>query len=83
MGGLIPSDVNGGSVNDRNMEHLPTQCHMSLWELRLNFCSNVTDKGLGYLISKVKYQFNQLEIWGCAQITENFLDGRRRVDGRG
>jgi hypothetical protein len=83
MGGLISLDVSGTSITDRNMEHLASLCHQSIRELKLNFCTNVSDKGLGYLVSKVKHQFNHLEIWGCAQIMDTFLDGHCRVDGGG
>jgi len=83
MGGLISLDVSGSSITDENMESLASLCHVSLKELKINFCTNISDKGLGYLVSKVKHQFNRLEIWGCAQITETFLDGHCRVDGGG
>ena len=83
LGGLVSLDVSGSSVTDHTMENLASYCHKSLKELKLNFCAQVSDNGLGYLVSKAKYQFNRLEIWGCAQITETFLDGHSRIDGGG
>jgi F-box/leucine-rich repeat protein 2/20 len=83
MGGLISLDVSGGSVTDTNMETLAATCHSSLKELKLNFCVNVTDNGLGYLVDNINTQFSRLEIWGCAQITDSFLDGHSRVDEEG
>jgi hypothetical protein len=55
----------------------------SLQELDISFATNVTDKGLGYLTSKVGYQFKKVHIWGLAQITEEFLDGHDRVEEGG
>ena len=55
----------------------------SLQELDISFATNVTDKGLGYLTSKMGYQFKKVHIWGLAQITEEFLDGQDRVEEGG
>jgi len=61
------------------MEKLAETCYSSLEELDLSFCPHVKDEGLGYLVSKLSHQFRKLHIWGCAQITENFLDGHDRA----
>jgi len=83
MGGLVYLDVSGSSITDTNCENLAKYCHMSLRELKINFCTKVSDQGIGYLVSKVKHQFSKIEIWGCAQITDSFLDGHSRVDDGG
>lgn len=41
----------------------------------------MSDKGLGYLVSKVGRQLSKIHVWGCAQITDDFLDGHDRTDG--
>jgi hypothetical protein len=80
MGGFISLDVSGSSITDTNMEQLAIQCRSSLQELKINFCTNVSNNGCGYLVSKVRRQLNRIEIWGCAQITEIFLDGHSRIN---
>lgn len=62
------------------MEILAATCGSSLEELNVSFCPNVTDKGLGYLVDKAANQLSKIIIWGCAQLTDEFLDGHRRVD---
>ena len=63
------------------MEYLSssTSCQQRLQELNISFCPKISDKGLGYLVSKIHDQFHKLSIWGCAQITDEFLDGHDRV----
>uniref|UniRef100_A0A7S4R8S3 Uncharacterized protein n=1 Tax=Ditylum brightwellii TaxID=49249 RepID=A0A7S4R8S3_9STRA len=79
-GGLVHLNIAGGSVTDATMEKLAVSCASSLKELNLSFCASVSDKGLGYLVSKVGRQFRKITVWGCAQITEEFVDGHDRVD---
>jgi hypothetical protein len=55
-------------------------CAASLEDLNVSFCPNITDKGLGYLVDKASTQLSKITIWGCAQLTDEFLDGHRRVD---
>ena len=83
MGGLVHVNVNGSSCTDTSMERLAATSAMSLKELNVSFCSKVTDKGLGYLVSKVGFQLSKIHIWGCAQITDSFLDGHARISDPG
>lgn len=79
LGGLVHLNVKGASCTDTSMEKLAETCYSSLEELDLSFCPHVKDEGLGYLVSKLSHQFRKLHIWGCAQITDNFLDGHDRA----
>eukprot|EP00985_Skeletonema_marinoi_P019014 scaffold10763_cov108-Skeletonema_marinoi.AAC.2 len=81
--GLVHVNVSGSSVSDKSMEMLAATCKSSLEELDVGFCAGVSDKGLGYLVSKVARQLSKIHVWGCAQITEDFLDGHDRVDEGG
>jgi hypothetical protein len=78
-GGLVFLDVNGSSITDTNLEKLATHCKKSLQELRVNFCPLVSDKGLGYLVSECGHQLKRIEVWGNAQIGDEFLDGHGRI----
>ena len=78
-GGMVYLNLNGAvHVTDKSMEHIAKYCVTSLHELDVSFCPNVTDQGLGYLVSQV-LNLRKLCIWGCAQISDNFHDGHRRV----
>eukprot|EP00578_Thalassiosira_sp_NH16_P027532 CAMPEP_0181095234 /NCGR_PEP_ID=MMETSP1071-20121207/10411_1 /TAXON_ID=35127 /ORGANISM="Thalassiosira sp., Strain NH16" /LENGTH=635 /DNA_ID=CAMNT_0023177603 /DNA_START=35 /DNA_END=1942 /DNA_ORIENTATION=+ len=81
--GLVHVNVGGCSISDKSMEMLAATCGSSLVELDLSFCVNVSDKGLGYLVSKLSRQFAKLHVWGLAQITEEFLDGHDRIEEGG
>ena len=81
--GLVHVNVSGASITDKSMEMLAATCKSSLEELDIGFCAGVSDKGLGYLVSKVGRQLSKIHVWGCAQITEDFLDGHDRVDEGG
>ncbi|KAL3761903.1 hypothetical protein ACHAW5_006132 [Stephanodiscus triporus] len=81
--GLVHINAGGSSITDKSLEILAATCSSSLQELDISFASNVTDKGLGYLTSKVGHQFKKIHIWGLAQITEDFLDGHDRVEEGG
>lgn len=83
MGGLVHVNVSGSSVTDKSMESLAATCSSSLKELDVSFSPSVSDKGLGFLVSKAQSQFAKLHIWGCAQITDEFLDGHSRADDGG
>mmetsp|Transcript_9414 Transcript_9414/g.20044 ORF Transcript_9414/g.20044 Transcript_9414/m.20044 type:complete len:665 (-) Transcript_9414:127-2121(-) len=82
-GGLVHLNVSGSSISDKSMEILAATSSYSLEELDISFCPNVSDKGLGYLVSKVKPQLSKIFMWGCAQITEEFLDGHDRIEDGG
>jgi len=83
MGGLVSLDVSNSSITDKTIEHIATTCSSSLVELHMNFCPHVSDKGLGYLVDSVGNQWKRLHIWGCAQLTDEFLDGHSRVEDEG
>jgi hypothetical protein len=76
--GLVELRLNGSLITDRSMEILAETCSSSLRVLEVNFCPNITNQGLGYLVSKLGQQFSKLEIWGNAQITDEFLDRHDR-----
>lgn len=79
LGGLVSLNVSNSSVTDKVMENLALTCASSLKLLKVNFCPNISDNGLGYLVSKCGMQFSSVEIWGCAQISDAFLDGHHRA----
>ena len=83
MGGLVYVNVNGSSCTDISMESLAATAASSLKELNISFTSKVSDKGLGYLVSKASSQLSKIQIWGCAQITDEFLDGHARITDPG
>lgn len=81
LGGLVYLNVQGSSrLTDIGLEHLAHACGESLTEVNISFCTMVTDKGLGYLVDKCGNQLAKLEIWGNAQVSDDFLDGHRRID---
>uniref|UniRef100_A0A7S3Q289 Uncharacterized protein n=2 Tax=Chaetoceros debilis TaxID=122233 RepID=A0A7S3Q289_9STRA len=82
LGGLVSLDVSNSSVTDKVMENLASTCSSSLKLLKVNFCPNISDNGLGYLVSKCGTQFSSVEIWGCAQISDIFLDGNHGAGRR-
>lgn len=81
--GLVHVNLIGSSISDKSMEMIAATCSSSLEELDISFCVNVTDKGLGYLVSKLGCQFAKLHVWGLAQLTEEFLDGHDRIEEGG
>mmetsp|Transcript_20227 Transcript_20227/g.43977 ORF Transcript_20227/g.43977 Transcript_20227/m.43977 type:complete len:638 (-) Transcript_20227:493-2406(-) len=81
--GLVHVNIGSSSVSDKSMEMLAATCSVSLEELDISFCANVSNKGLGYLVSKSGSQLSKLHVWGLAQITEEFLDGHDRVEEGG
>lgn len=79
MGGLVHVGIHGSSCTDRTMESLAATSASTLKELDVSFCPLISDKGLGYLVSKASLQLSTIHIWGNAQVTERFLDGHDRV----
>jgi DNA repair protein RAD7 len=81
--GLVHVNIAGSSVTDKSMEMLAVCCKSSLEELDVSSCTSISDKGLGYLVSKLGGQFSKIHVWGMAQLTEEFLDGHDRVEEGG
>eukprot|EP00804_Cyclotella_cryptica_P023502 CCRYP_012169-RA/>CCRYP_012169-RA protein AED:0.01 eAED:0.01 QI:113/1/1/1/1/1/2/1983/639 len=81
--GLVHCNIAGSSVSDKTMEILAVCCKSSLEELDVSSCSNISDKGLGYLVSKLGSQFSKVHVWGLAQLTEEFFDGHDRAEDGG
>jgi hypothetical protein len=79
MGGLVHLGIDGSSCTDRTMENLAATSNTTLKELDVSFCGHISDRGLGYLVSKASQRLSKIYIWGCAQITDEFLDGHARV----
>jgi len=77
--GLVELNVSGSLITDKTLEKLAETCSSSLKILRVNFCPNLSNQGLGYLVSKLDHLFSKLEIWGNAQITDEFLDRHDRI----
>eukprot|EP00934_Nitzschia_sp_Nitz4_P004992 Nitzschia sp. Nitz4//scaffold12_size214221//10191//12010//NITZ4_001475-RA/size214221-augustus-gene-0.18-mRNA-1//-1//CDS//3329534945//4982//frame0 len=79
--GLSQLNVQGSTqVTDAMLEQLVQTSSQVLTTLNVSYCPGITDQGLGYLVSKIGPQFVKLEVWGCAQLTEEFLDGHSRVN---
>ncbi|KAL9181198.1 hypothetical protein ACHAXT_010003 [Thalassiosira profunda] len=82
--GLVHVNISGSSVTDKAMEMLAATSVASLEELDISFCTNVSDKGLGYLVSKLGSQFAKLHVWGLAQLSDTgFLDVHDRIEDGG
>lgn len=79
LGGIVLLNISGSSCTNNSMESLARTCASSIKELDCSFCPHITDTGLGYLVSTVSHQFAKVHIWGCAQLTDHFLDGHNRV----
>ena len=78
-GGLVHLDIQGSTtVTDAALEHLVVTCASSLEELNVGYCPLLTDQGLGYLVSKAGTQLTKIYCWGCAQLSDEFLDGHDR-----
>lgn len=77
--GLERLNVQGSSaVTYAACEHLVQTSSHTLQVLNLSFCTQVTDQGLGYLVQHCR-SLERLDIWGCAQVSDLFLDGHDRV----
>eukprot|EP00980_Cylindrotheca_fusiformis_P031042 scaffold25738_cov127-Cylindrotheca_fusiformis.AAC.2 len=83
-GGLAQLDVEGSSlVTDIMLEQLVEgACAKTLTDLNVSYCPLITDKGLGYLVSKCGTQLSKIHVWGCAQLSDEFFDGHARVNDR-
>ena len=75
MKGLVHINISGASITDKSLEVLASTCPSSLRELDVSFCTAISDKGLGYLVSKVGDQFTKVHVWGLAQLSDEFYDG--------
>eukprot|EP00536_Pseudo-nitzschia_multiseries_P007626 jgi/Psemu1/287249/fgenesh1_pg.181_\ len=79
-GGLVQLDVQGSTlVTDQMLEHLVETSATTLETLNVSYCPLIQDQGLGYLVSKLDRQLTKIEVWGCAQLTDDFFDGHDRV----
>jgi DNA repair protein RAD7 len=77
--GLVRLNVQGSSaLTYASCEHLVSTSSRTLEELNLSFCTQVSDQGLGYLVQHCR-SLQKLDIWGCAQVTDVFLDGHDRL----
>lgn len=79
-GGLAQLDVQGSTVvTDHLLEQLVETSANTLESLNVSYCPLIQDQGLGYLVSKAGPQLTRIEVWGCAQLTDEFFDGHDRV----
>lgn len=80
-GGLVSLNIKGSTLlTDESMEKLVATSAKTLKELNVSFCPKITDQGLGYLVDNCGKQLTRVQIWGNAQITDEFLDGNKRVN---
>jgi hypothetical protein len=80
-GGLVQVDVQGSTlVTDQMLEQLVETSANTLETINLSYCPLISDRGLGYLVSKLGNQLTKIEVWGCAQLTDEFFDGHDRVE---
>jgi len=78
--GLFEIDVQGSTlVTDQMLEQLVETSARTLVNINVSYCSLISDKGLGYMVSKMGNQLTKLQVWGCAQLTDDFFDGHDRV----
>jgi hypothetical protein len=81
IGGLVTLNIQGSTVvTDASMEQLVATCANTLVDLDVSFCPNITNQGLGYLVDNCGKQLAKIKIWGDAQISDEFLDGNKRVN---
>ncbi|KAG7353835.1 hypothetical protein IV203_003190 [Nitzschia inconspicua] len=79
-GGLVQLDIQGSTlVTDTMLEQLVETSANSLEDLNISYCPKISDQGLGYLVSRMGPQLVNLQVWGCAQLTDDFFDGHDRV----
>ncbi|CAJ1952500.1 unnamed protein product [Cylindrotheca closterium] len=81
-GGLVQLDIEGSTlVTDSTLEHLVEGSSANtLTEMNLSYCPHITDQGLGYFVSKCGSQLSKIQVWGCAQLSDEFFDGHDRVN---
>eukprot|EP00898_Chlorokybus_atmophyticus_P000378 jgi/Chlat1/1340/Chrsp119S08661 len=76
----------GAQIGDLSLHALAMRACDSLATLDLGWCRSITDAGLGYLVDTCQ-NLRELRVFGCAQITQVFLDGHSNdnleVLGRG
>ena len=79
-GGLVQLDVQGSTlVTDQMLEQIVETSANTLEVINVSYCPLISDRGLGYLVSRVGNQLKKIEVWGCAQLTDEFFDGHDRV----
>ena len=82
-GGLAQLDIQGSTlVTDMMLEQLVETSANTLTDLNVSYCPLISDGGLGYLVSKTGQQLAKIEVWGCAQLTDEFFDGHCRANDR-
>lgn len=79
LGGMKRIEVQSSAITDHTLELIAATCAKTLEHLNVSFCSQISDKGLGYLVDQVGSQLEQVQIWGNAQITQDFWNGHSRV----
>jgi hypothetical protein len=83
LGGLVRLELQGSAITDNTLEQIAATSAKTLEYFNVSFCPHISNQGLGYLVDQVGTQLDQVQIWGCAQITEEFWNGHRRVVGGG
>ena len=79
LGGMVKVELQGAAITDNTLEQLAATSANTIEHLDVSFCPRISDKGLGYLVDSVGNQLENVQIWGCAQITEEFWNGHARV----
>lgn len=79
-GGLVQLDIQGSTlVTDQMLEQLVETSSNTLESLNISYCPLINDSGLGYLVKNIGFQLKKIELWGCAQLTDDFFDGHDRA----
>jgi hypothetical protein len=79
LGGMVRLELQGAAITDGTLEQIAATSANTLEYLQVSFCPHMTDQGLGYLVDSVGTQLQEVQIWGCAQITERFWNGHARA----
>ncbi|CAL9123147.1 unnamed protein product [Musa acuminata var. zebrina] len=74
-GSLIELSLNSiAKVEHQTAIAVAHGCHSNLQNLDLSFCRRLTDEALGFIVDNCSH-LSILKLFGCSQVTEQFLKG--------
>ncbi|URE48866.1 transcription initiation factor [Musa troglodytarum] len=74
-GSLIELSLNSiAKVEHQTAIAVAYACHSNLQNLDLSFCRQLTDEALGFIVDNCS-RLSILKLFGCSQVTEQFLEG--------